>query len=333
MGVKVDGFAIPKPGYIFSFPRDHGAHEDYRIEWWYITANMTGDNGTEYGLQWTLFRNAPTSKSHKKNVSPNWQSKQFWMGHAAVTTPNHHYVAEVRARGGIGTAGVKAQPFEAWINDWSLKSTVGDDADQLSNLSVRATGREFLFDATLTANGPLVLQGEGGYSVKSAKGQASYYYSQPFYQLSGTLHLPDGPVQVSGKAWLDREWSSQPLSEDQNGWDWISLGFDDGSKLMGFSLRQSDGSRYTSATWIQPNGHPTPYKNGALMMKPLDETTVEGRKVPTKWQIILEDRNLNVKLEAINTNSWMKTSIPYWEGPIKMTGSHNGRGYLEMTGY
>jgi len=25
--------------------------------------------------------------------------------------------------------------------------------------------------------------------------------------------------------------------------------------------------------------------------------------------------------------------FPYWEGPVFATGSHEGRGYLEMTGY
>ena len=29
----------------------------------------------------------------------------------------------------------------------------------------------------------------------------------------------------------------------------------------------------------------------------------------------------------------MGTSFPYWEGPISISGTHSGRGYLEMTGY
>ena len=89
----------------------------------------------------------------------------------------------------------------------------------------------------LQAEGPLVLQGDRGYSVKSAGGQASHYYSQPFYRVTGRLDLPAGPVAVTGQAWLDREWSSQPLAADQTGWDWFSLSFDTGEKMMGFVLR------------------------------------------------------------------------------------------------
>jgi len=29
----------------------------------------------------------------------------------------------------------------------------------------------------------------------------------------------------------------------------------------------------------------------------------------------------------------METRFPYWEGPVRLTGSAGGRGYLEMTGY
>ena len=104
--------------------------------------------------------------------------------------------------------------------------------------------------------GPLVLHGDDGYSVKSAAGQASYYYSQPFYTVEGTLDLPDGPVAVTGQAWLDREWSSQPLASDQTGWDWFSIVLDDGHRLMGFQLRGSQ--TFTAGTWITPGGQATP---------------------------------------------------------------------------
>ena len=39
-----------------SFPRDHGAHHQQGIEWWYVTANLKADNGNTFGVQWTLFR-------------------------------------------------------------------------------------------------------------------------------------------------------------------------------------------------------------------------------------------------------------------------------------
>ncbi|KQI70165.1 iron ABC transporter permease [Loktanella sp. 3ANDIMAR09] len=320
LGTDAEGFAVPQPNPRFSFPADHGAHPDYRIEWWYITANMTGPDGTPYGLQWTLFRSAMAPETRA-----GWDDPQLWMGHAAVTTPDAHFVTERLARGGIGQAGVTADPFAAWIDDWQM--TGFDDA------RLTASGPDFAYDVNLTATGPLVFQGIDGYSVKSAAGQASYYYSQPFYELSGTLTLPDGDVPVTGTAWLDREWSSQPLGDNQTGWDWFSLSFDDGAKMMGFRLRQTDDQNFTSATWIDADGTATPYSDGAFNAAPLATTTVAGRDVPTQWQVTLPDRGIDVTVAAINPQAWMDTSVPYWEGPVTVTGSHDGQGYLEMTGY
>ena len=321
LGTDVDGFSSPQRPAQFDFPTDHGPHYDYRIEWWYLTANLEGRDGTPYGLQWTLFRSALTSDGGK-----GWSSPQLWMGHAAVTTPDAHFVTERLARGGIGQAGVQADPFEAWIDDWQL---VGPD---FATLTMTASGPEFAYDMVLKSDGPLVFHGDEGYSVKSAEGQASFYYSQPFYAIEGTLILPTGSIEVAGDAWLDREWSSQPLSDNQTGWDWFSLSLEDG-KLMGFRLRQTDGSYYTSATWIDPNGSATSYSNGAFEADPVAISDVGGRDVPTTWNVRLPDRGVDVEVTAINPQAWMDTSVPYWEGPIIVLGSHTGRGYLEMTGY
>ena len=318
LGTEVEGFSTPAPDPVFDFPADHGAHPDYRIEWWYLTANLEDENGTPYGLQWTLFRSALAPYE-----AEGWDSPQLWMGHAAVTTETDHFVAERLARGGIGQAGVRAAPFSAWIDDWALE---GD----WQTLQMRATGADFSYDMTLTATGPLVFHGDGGYSVKSAAGQASYYYSQPFFEIAGTLQLPTGDVEVTGSAWLDREWSSQPLADNQTGWDWFSLSFDDGAKLMGFRLQQTDGMHYTSATWITAQGETTPYADGALQVEPL-MTNAAG--VPVHWRLTLPARGVDVTVQAVNDDAWMTTSVPYWEGPVTFAGSHQGRGYLEMTGY
>jgi predicted secreted hydrolase len=321
LGTDVDGFSSPQRPAEFDFPIDHGPHDDYRIEWWYLTANLEGLDGTPYGLQWTLFRSALTSDGGK-----GWSSPQLWMGHAAVTTPDAHFVTERLARGGIGQAGVQADPFEAWIDDWQL---VGPD---FATLTMTASGPDFAYDMVLNSDGPLVFHGDEGYSLKSAEGQASFYYSQPFYAIEGTLILPTGTIEVAGDAWLDREWSSQPLSDNQTGWDWFSLSFEDG-KLMGFRLRQTDGSDYTSATWIDPDGTTTSYSNSAFEAEPVAISDIGGRDVPTTWNVRLADRGVDVEVTAINPQAWMNTSVPYWEGPITVQGSHTGRGYLEMTGY
>ena len=330
MGAPVDGFALPDPATRLEFPADHGPHHQFRIEWWYLTANLTGVDGLDYGLQWTLFRTALAP-----GTDEGWQDPQLWMGHAAVTTPDAHFVAERLARGGVGQAGVTfgdEVPFRAWIDDWQMLSTAPPGSDALSALTLTANGPDFGYDLQLQAEGPLVLQGDQGYSVKSETGQASHYYSQPFYRVTGQLDLPQGPVAVTGQGWLDREWSSQPLAADQTGWDWFSLSFDDGAKLMGFVLRDG-GAGFTSGTWIDADGTPHPLPPGALRAEPLEHATVADREVPVVWRLTLPERKLDVTLRALNAGAWMATSVPYWEGPVRFDGSHAGRGYLEMTGY
>lgn len=321
LGSDADGFSVPVPNPSFDFPTDHGPHNDYRIEWWYLTANLTDADGTPYGLQWTLFRSALAPEDGQ-----GWMAPQLWMGHAAVTTPTDHYVSERLARGGIGQAGVMATPFDAWIDDWTLK---GD----WTTLDMSASGADFSYNMALTAQGPLVFHGDAGFSVKSGEGQASYYYSQPFFDIAGTLDLPDGLVSVTGNAWLDREWSSQPLADNQTGWDWFSLAFDDGTKLMGFRLQQTDGNNYTSATWIEPDGKTTAFPDGAFIAEPAEIFQTKGAEVPVTWLVQLPAKGVDVTVSAINPDAWMTTSVPYWEGPVHVAGTHTGVGYLEMTGY
>ena len=192
---------------------------------------------------------------------------------------------------------------------------------------------DFSYALRLEADQPLVLQGNAGYSKKSERGQASYYYSQPFFKATGVLTLDDKPIQVSGQAWMDREWSSQPLSSDQTGWDWFSLHLNSGEKLMLFRLRQTDGSNYFSGNWITSDGKSEQISSADIAMTPSALAEVAGRNIPTAWSIAISSRGVQIESTPLNAASWMATSFPYWEGPISLHGSHSGVGYLEMTGY
>ncbi|MGX9856790.1 lipocalin-like domain-containing protein [Limimaricola variabilis] len=321
LGGTAGEFALPEPDTVLSFPADHGAHPAYRIEWWYLTANLTDPDGTPYGLQWTLFRSALAPRE-----GDGWESPQLWLGHAAVTTADTHLFTERLARGGIGQAGVTVTPFEAWIDDWQMAG------ERFEALSLAASGPDFAYDMTLKARGPLVLHGDEGYSVKSAEGQASYYYSQPFFDIAGTLTLPEGAVELTGSAWFDHEWSSQPLSERQTGWDWFSLSFEGGAKLMGFRLREGEDEGYTYASWIAPDGRLTPYV-GSFAAEPLETTRLGAVELPVRWAVRLPEEGVEIEVEALNAAAWNALTPPYWEGPVVVTGSHQGQGYLEMTGY
>jgi predicted secreted hydrolase len=324
-----DGFAPVTPGTALEFPKDLGSHPDHRIEWWYLTANLEDDEGMSYGVQWTLFRQALEPGPERKG----WANQHVWMGHAAITSTDRHLYAETFARGGVGQAGVSAVPFRAWIDSWSLRSLDPSSETDLTELEVSASDPNFSYRLRLRSTGPLVLQGDQGYSRKSERGQASYYFSQPFFAVEGSIALHGKEANVRGRAWMDREWSSQPLAPSQKGWDWFSLHFDTGEKLMLFQIRQEDGKPYRTGTWISPEGQTQTLGPNDILLDPVDHSAVAGRKLPTRWILKIKSRGLDIACAPLNLQSWMGTSFPYWEGPIHVSGSHPGRGYLEMTGY
>lgn len=329
LGKNAEGFASVTPGRIFAFPADHGPHPDYRIEWWYVTANLVDSAGAAYGAQWTLFRQAMQPGAQQEG----WANQQMWMGHAAVTRADTHRYRETFARGGVGQAGVETKPFLAWIDSLEMRGGETMRDDSVAPLELRASGADFAYALRLDADRALVLQGDAGYSKKSERGQASYYFSQPYFKANGSITIDEKTIEVTGRAWMDREWSSQPLASDQTGWDWFSLHLNSGEKLMLYRLRQKDGQSNLLGNWIEPNGRSTEIASTDNKLMPTISTDIEGRKIPTGWNIVIPAHGLRIETTPVNPGSWMGTSFPYWEGPISFAGSHAGMGYLEMTGY
>lgn len=354
LGSAVGGFREVVPGVPLAFPRDHGAHEGFRIEWWYITANLIDDQMRPWGVQWTLFRSALRPEG-----GSGWSDPNVWMGHVALTGPHGHRHAEAFARGGIGQAGVNADPFRAWIDGWTLQARssgaadggCGDQGpgDGLRQLVLAVAAPGLAYELNLDACGPLVLHGEEGYSRKSGQGQASYYYSQPFLRVDGHVEHEGRRHHVRGQAWLDREWSSQPLTADQQGWDWFSLHFAQagigaipeqparnptGHKLMVFQVRHVSGDAYRAGTWVTPDGRAVTLRADQIRLLALEHTRLaNGRRVPTRWRVEVPDFGVDAEVVALEPGAWMDTTFPYWEGPVTVSGSAAGVGYLEMTGY
>jgi len=351
LGASPEGFRQAQPGTALRFPEDHGSHPDYRIEWWYLTANLEDETGETLGVQWTLFRQAQQPPTERPASPGPWAAEQLWMAHMAVSRGETHRVAERFARSDSSPsvpdddqAGVTAAPFHAWLDDWTLSERdAGSPRDALDHLTLTASAgaaeEPFGYQLTLDAEGPLVRHGDNGFSQKSADGQGSIYLSQPFYRVDGEVTLDGKTRQVTGRAWLDREWSSQLLGADQAGWDWFSLHLADGHRLMAFRLRGGGaaGGDYLSGTWITPQGETRALTQSELALTPLATSTVAGRELPTRWRLQLPAQALDLTVAAPHAQRWMATSVPYWEGEVvardRDSGERLGEGYLEMTGY
>ena len=338
LALAAEDYQQAKRGTALSFPRDHGPHPGFRIEWWYLTANLEDQGGRQYGAQWTLFRTA--TRPPGTNVVANaWNSGQVFMAHFALTWPGGHRAFQRYARGGDhggeSRAGASDQPFAAWLDDWALRST-GDD---WLPLEVSARQDDMAMRLQMGAKGPLVLQGENGFSQKNAEGGGSHYYSQPFLLARGELEIDGKKVVVTGQAWLDREWSSQFLQPDQSGWDWFALHLESGEKLMLFRLRhrtRGQAGAYLHAVLIRPDGESTSLQASDIRLEVVRTFDVAGRSLPLHWRVELPTLQRQLEIEALQPGQWMDVDFPYWEGAVTVSGdgpANRGRGYMELTGY
>lgn len=337
---SADAYAQARPGQPLIFPRDHGPHPDFRIEWWYLTANLRDPAGLHYGAQWTLFRLAVKPQSTNETDGISRKNNQVYMAHMAITTPTGHLSFQRYARGteriSESRAGATARPFAAWLDDWNLRST-GDD---WLPLAVSARQADNSMQLQLHSGAPLILQGDSGFSAKHADGGGSYYYSQPFLNASGHLTIAGQVVPVKGDAWLDREWSSQFLQREQVGWDWFSLHLESGEKLMLFQVRRQPGQEgvenFLYGNLMKPDGSTTPLDPGQIKLTPLQKSRVAGRGLPLRWRVLLPQIGREFEIHTEVPDQWMDVDFPYWEGVVIVSGSgpgNRGEGYMELTGY
>ncbi|RKF15686.1 carotenoid 1,2-hydratase [Alginatibacterium sediminis] len=318
------------------FMRDHGEHPLFRNEWWYVTANLVDENGQWYALQWTQFR----FRDAKGNKDGVWSNQQSYMAHAVLNTKDSQLFNERFARGGVGNAGVELAPLAVYIDDWQWQSK--PDSMFPATLSLSWTSGESINVHLDSLNTP-VLQGHDGYSIKYPNsGLSSYYYSFPNIDVNASFEDKDGKkISLSGHAWFDHEWSSQFLADQYHGWDWFSLKLDSGQELMLFQMRREDGKHYWSGTLSQ-QGLKTHHINTQQVRSkvskamPVQIATANGvtnADMPLVWQIEIPEHQIDIQVSARKQQAWVPARFGYFEGPVDVNGSHQGQGFLELTGY
>jgi predicted secreted hydrolase len=321
------------------FPADFGAHRDSRTEWWYITGTLQQDERL-FGFQVTFFRsNTGIAADHASRFA----ASQLVFAHAAVTDVQGARLRHDQriARGGFGIADAAVDDTRLSLRDWQL-SRDGDAARSRYHASVASRNAGFAFDLRLDAAEPPLLQGEAGVSRKGPlPGETSRYYSQPQLAVQGQLMLDNHAFDVSGRAWLDHEWSDSFLPAGSVGWDWIGINLDDGGALTAFRLRRADGtSLYAGGSWRAGHGTLRNFGPDEVRFVQLRQwrSASSGARYPVEWQIETPAGRHRVKalLDAQELDSRASTGSVYWEGLSDLldeAGKRVGRGYLEMTGY
>ena len=325
-----DGFALPQPGKVFVFPRDHGSHPEFRTEWWYVTGHLDAKDGHRFGFQVTFFRQARREDG---------KTLQLHLAHAALLDgQTGRFIHQER----LTRAGWDASSSETTLavrnGNWSLKL---DESTQ--HLHIAATvNSEVLLLLDLEAVKPLVVFGKDGVSRKGASASAaSHYLTWPRLKTSGTVKQGAVEHSITGEAWMDHEFSSSQLEEGQVGWDWAAVQLKDGREIMVYRMRRKDGTLDAASTLavVERDGRVRHLTSNAFTWEVLStwKSPRSGAQYPNHVRLRFEGESLELKpLAADQEQDGGITRLPYWEGACDVLDSHGqitGRAFLELAGY
>ena len=330
------------------FPRDFGSHPDLRTEWWYITG-LALAGGQRWGFQVTFFR---SRVSGTETLRSAFAAHQLIFAHAALTDLQAGRIFHDQriARSGFGVAQASEQDTAVQLQNWSLlRSAQGS----ISGYTAQVQTRDFSLALQFDTSQPVLLQGKEGLSRKGPQPeQASYYYSQPQMQVSGSVqrggeHFVVEPARIPGdnRAWLDHEASQALMHPQAVGWDWIGMNLHDGSALTAFRLRRADGSALWAGGSLRLPGQAARiFAPDDVIFMPLRYwvSPLEGTRYPVQWRVATPAGTFELRalLDNQELDSRASTGAVYWEGicalhdsTVAGTGALRGHGYLEMTGY
>lgn len=322
-----------------SLPRDHGAHPEARTEWWYLTGIVRDGTGERFGFQVTFFRQGLDPRPPLAGDSP-LRARHAVAGHFAVAEIDRggfrHAERVRRADGAL--AGFTADDLQVWLDTWSLDRGTGDVLAVRAGDRAAAIGLELRLEPTK----PLVRQGLAGYSRKGPEaGNASAYLSWTRLAVAGTIERDGDSRTVTGEGWFDHEWGTSQLGPGVVGWDWFSLRLADRSELMVYRLRRADGTPdgLSSGTLIAPDGSSRRLAADDVGVTVTGRWTspTTGAVYPSGWRLDVPSVDLELTITPLVTNAELdgraSTGVVYWEGPVAVTGSQAGEGYVELTGY
>jgi predicted secreted hydrolase len=333
------GFARVLKPKEFIFPPDHGPHNPYRSEWWYFTGNLKNLQGRKFGYELTFFRFA--LKAQMPESKSVWRSNQMYMAHLTLTDveKDRFYTDERISRAGNDLAGASSKKYHVWLYDWSARTE--GEADFPLRLQAKSDG--FSIDLLLKSQKSYVLQGDLGLSQKSREpGNASYYYSYPRLETEGAVTVAGNQFSVTGASWMDREWSTSALSDEQSGWDWFALQLSDNTELMFYQLRRKDGQpdSNSSGSFVLADNTKIALKKDDVTIKNLDTWKSPHSKItyPSRWHLAVPVQNLEVEIVPLINDQELNVSYRYWEGAVSVNGTKNGKpvsgqGYVELAGY
>jgi predicted secreted hydrolase len=340
IGCVAADWQIAMPGWQYDFPRDHRAHDEFKTEWWYFTGNLTNNRGRRLGYELTFFRQGIRPPAERAGTTSRFIVDDLKFAHFTVTDaagktfPFHQKVS----RGSFGDAGFDDGKRLAWIDSWNLKMNADGSFD------LAADAPDAAIQLHLVAQKPPVIHGSGGISRKAeGAGHASHYYSITRLETSGRMRVRTETFAISGGSWFDHEWATNQLAPGQVGWNWLSAQFEDGTELMLYQMRLTNGAidPVSSGTFVRRDGTSVSLTSGDFEMTADSfwKSPVTRANYPIGWRIVVPKEQLEFRIEPVLADQELVFSpLIYWEGAFDLIGTRagqpmRGRGYLELTGY
>jgi predicted secreted hydrolase len=339
-----DGFSLPQDGHQFVFPRDYGSHDDFKIEWWYVTGHLFARDGRRFGFQATFFRSAGARKNSTTETNPDFGNTQLFLAHMAVLdVKSGIFVHQQRLNRDGWDAFSATNGLEVRNGNWLLSMTNTNSKAMSLHGSVNDDAS---YDLNLLPTQPLVVFGTNSVSRKAADSSAaSYYLTFPRLAADGFVDWRGEKIPVRGEAWMDHEISSSQLGDDQAGWDWCCLQFTSGGEIMAYRMRRKDGTQdaFSTLAWVSTNGVVTQLPSSEFEIKTLQtwKSPVSGANYPVSIKIETREANkltpVIFTLEPLFENQELAGGgIAYWEGACRVrdeAGREIGSAFLELTGY
>ncbi|MGO2508108.1 MAG: lipocalin-like domain-containing protein [Vibrio hibernica] len=312
------------PGQGVSVATDMNEHTGFHYETWHYRANVKSSDGKDYGIQFLVYR---VANSDENGVG--WNNTQIYTAQLVVSTEGKSWLQQRIARGGVGQAGVFMDPFHLWIDNWTWQSR--NNTALPSYLSAHTD--DFSVALTSEAYGPYILPGDKGYNaLHDLPSKVSYKFSAPFLRTKGTLNLNGKNVAVQGLAWIDKEWGNGLLPESGFESNAFSIHLTDGRALVLNQYHKQDQMKFVTGTIANRSGTVTNISNDEIRLYPLENTTLlNGKTLALRWVIEIPKYNISLITQTIENELWLPFWVPSWEGPIKVTGSHMGVGFMQLT--
>ncbi|RDE51898.1 MAG: hypothetical protein DVS81_02965 [Candidatus Accumulibacter meliphilus] len=300
-------------------PADDAVH-DKLTEWWYYSGHLQTNSGEKYSFHLASFLRRGTL------------THTVFHGSLLDHQTEKRYTEQARTAG--NPADGRRDGFNFSFGNWQLQ---GNSERHLAKMA----GKDFSLDLQFVDKNPPVLHQAPGTPIAGlldfAAAGKSYYTSRPRMSVQGTLTLHGEQKAVLGEVWFDHQWGDFEAAKLR--WNWFALQLSDGADIMIFELFDRQGKPVQRMGTYTRNGTISALGDGDIGLSSSGrwKSPASGVSYPLDWTLSIPSKGVQLQVDPVirasEFDARTTTLNVYWEGAIKLSGSHSGVGFMELSGY